>query len=166
MLAGAATLSALLVVAGRRLVHSALGLAAVALCVALLCAQLGAGFPAAALALLYAGGIGLAFLLIAVLLNLQREREGEGELVRTFVACAVSAALLAQLGVSLWRWNSRAGNENTDAIPTVVELSELLFAAFRLPLEVVALLLLAALVGATLLTRREGKASGDRRIEG
>jgi len=155
ILAGAAILSALLVVAGRRLVHSVLGLAAVALCVALLCAQLGASLPAAALALLYAGGVGLAFCAIAVLLNLPGEREGKIEIARTFVACAASAALLAQLGVSLWRWNSGTGNDNTGAPPTVVELSERLFDAYRLPLEVVALLLLAALVGAVLLTRRE-----------
>ena len=166
MLAGAATLAALLVVTSRKLVHSALGLTAVALCVALLCAQLGAGLLAAALGLLYAGGIGLAFLLVAAALNLRRERGGRGEIWRVFVACSLGGALLVELEISLWNWNIGVEGESADAAPAVVELSERLFDVFRLHLEVVSLLLLAALVGATLLTRREKIVSGSGRTEG
>jgi NADH-quinone oxidoreductase subunit J len=165
ILAGTALLAALLVVGGRRPVHSALGLVAVALCVALLCAQLGAGFLAAALALLYAGGIGLVFILIAVLLNLRSERGGS-DFLRTFAAGALAVALLAQLGGALWRWNSGSGSEELAATPTTAELSELLFGAFRLPLEVVALLLLTSLVGAALLTLRDRKVPGDGKVGG
>lgn len=145
--------SAVAVALSRRVVHAAFSLLFTFFGVAGLYAFLSADFLAAAQVLIYVGGI-LVLLLFGVMLT---HRMTETEL-RTRSIQVVPAALVAVLLLGLllavvygtpWRAATRAGEPTTEAI------GRALLTEYALPFELSSILLLAALIGAALLARRE-----------
>jgi NADH-quinone oxidoreductase subunit J len=145
--------SAVSVAVSRRVVYAAFSLLFTFFGVAGLYAFLSADFLAAAQVLIYVGGI-LVLLLFGVMLT-QRITQME---VRTASIQVVPAAMVAVLLLALllavafgtpWQTMARAGGPTTEAV------GRALLTSYALPFELSSILLLAALIGAALLARRD-----------
>ena len=153
--------SAWSVTALRNLVHAAFALLICFLGVAGLLVFLGADFLAATQVLVYMGGV-MILILFSIMLSDPLRRRRRRRPLRVAGGLAAAAALVGILLRILletpWRVRPAAapGME-----PTTAVLGDLLLGPYLLPFEVVSVLLLAALVGAVVLLRKE-----TRRPEG
>lgn len=145
--------SALVVVHGRNLVHSAFALLATFFSAAVFYALLGADFLAGAQVLIYVGGI-LTLLLFGVMLtnrifdvNLRTETFQVGP--AALAAAGVFATLTLVIVKTPWRQMSLL-----EEGPTTAKIGQLLVTEYLLPFEVASVLLLVALLGAAMLVRR------------
>lgn len=145
--------SALVVVHGKNLVHSAFALLATFFSVAVFYALLGADFLAGAQVLIYVGGI-LTLILFGVMLtnrifdvNLRTETFQIGPAV--LVSAGVFATLVLVIVKTPWREMSLV-----EEGPTTAKIGQLLVTQYLLPFEVASVLLLVALLGAAMLVRR------------
>jgi NADH-quinone oxidoreductase subunit J len=154
VIAAVTTFAAIRLVTVKNLVHGALYLVVTLLGVAIVFLLLTAEFVAWVQVLIYVGAV-IVLLLFGLMLT--RAPIGKTALDRQQKALAVPVAL-ALFGVTvpvLWRYfegtNIDFGAEggNTEALGTEI------FTRFVLPFEVVSVLLLAALVGAVFLAKRD-----------
>jgi NADH-quinone oxidoreductase subunit J len=145
--------SAMLVVSGKNLVHSAFALLATFFGVAVFYLILGADFLAGAQVLIYVGGI-LVLLLFGVMLthriydmNLKTEafQVGPGAVVSVLVFMS----LVATIYRTPWR---RMGVVMEG--PTAEHIGRLFLTDYILPFEAASVLLLVALIGAAMIVRR------------
>lgn len=148
--------SALYVVVGRNLVHSAFALVAAFFGVAVFYVYLGADFLAGAQVLIYVGGI-LTLLLFGVMLtnriyNLNL-RSGAIQVVPGALSAGLVFALLVWIIQSV-EWGAM---DSGDPGPTSESIGRLLMGDYLLPFEIASVLLLIALMGAAMLVRRRGK---------
>ena len=155
--------SAIVVVAHRNPVYSVMSLVLTLVSLAALFVLLGAPFIAALQVLIYTGAILVLFLFVLMLLNVQREgiatTGGAGQLWGTALAAAAFAGVL---GMLVWRtYGALPPAPLPPALVSVRGLARALFTVYLLPFEVVGLLLLAAIVAATVLARRPAAASGE-----
>lgn len=150
--------AAMMVVMATKPVHSAIYLVVNLLGVAVLYLTLSAEFLTAVQVLVYAGAIMVLFLFVITLLN-----PAEGEAPdpignQAVVGLVLAFVLLGQVAILLLAGVLRSPfavypppeptwGDNIQAVGTV------LFTAYLLPFEVVSILLLAAIVGATVITR-------------
>jgi NADH-quinone oxidoreductase subunit J len=145
--------SALIVVHGRNLVHSAFALLLTFFSAGVFYAFLGADFLAGAQVLIYVGGI-LTLLLFGVMLtNRIFDVNLRTETFQVAPAALVSAAVFLTLTLltlkTPWRQVSLL-----EEGPTTEKIGSLLVTTYLLPFEVISVLLLAALLGAAMLVRR------------
>jgi NADH-quinone oxidoreductase subunit J len=145
--------SALVVVHGKNLVHSAFALLATFFSAAVFYALLGADFLAGAQVLIYVGGI-LTLILFGVMLtnrifdvNLRTETFQIGP--SALVSAGVFGALTLVIVKTPWRAVSLL-----EEGPTTAKMGQLLVTQYLLPFEVASVLLLVALLGAAMLVRR------------
>ena len=115
-------------------------------------------FLAAVQILVYAGAVMVLFLFVIMLLDLKEE---ERRKIRLFGLIAGLASVLAVLGVVLKTFliDSRLG---ANLQPPVIEggtapLGKILFTNYLLPFEILSLLLLVAMVGVILLSKKDLK---------
>jgi NADH-quinone oxidoreductase subunit J len=153
-----AAISALGVVLLRRPVHVALGLLGHSLSMAALYLTLSAQLMATAQTLIYSGAIVVLFLIVVTLLpEGGREKLSGGGL---FLSVVAGGALLAVLGAATAGLVA-AGPEALPALrgegPSVKEVGKPLFTTLVLPFELTAPLLLASIVTAIALWRRQEK---------
>ena len=156
VLAIAAVISAVLVIALRNAVASAIYLIITLLCLAGIYLLLQAPFIAVIQVLVYAGAIMVLFLFVIMLLNPGREKRSS-ERIRLIkaVGVAMGVVLLAQLGivfsavVVVKPAGTPAAQGSTESV------ARLLFTDYLLPFEIASILLLAAIVGAIILAKRE-----------
>ena len=157
-LAGVAVVSALLVITRRNPVHSAIWLIITLLSVALLYLQLQAEFIAAVQIILYIGGIMVLFLFVIMLVNLDVALRQE-QFNRQWGVAGLAALLLAgELGavIYLGRGTMALPQAPPGALQPNTELiGSALYQAYMLPFEIASLLLLVAMVGAVVMTRRK-----------
>jgi len=106
--------------------------------------------------LVYAGAIMVLFLFVIMLLNLGELPVRKRRLMTAAAALLVPAALFIQLFVIVkgLRGTPEAWEDSSGYIKVV---GSLLFEEYLLPFEVVSLLLIAAMVGSVVLTKRELK---------
>ncbi|HVT57462.1 MAG TPA: NADH-quinone oxidoreductase subunit J [Thermoanaerobaculia bacterium] len=147
--------SAIVVIAHKSPVYSTLSLVLTLFSVAVLFVLLGAPFIAVLQILIYAGAILVLFLFVIMLLNVGRE-EGlagghQAQLVTALVAAGVFCGILALL---LWRSGGGRPAPLTEAAVALPALAWELFHDYLLPFEIVGLLLLVAVIGATVVARR------------
>jgi NADH-quinone oxidoreductase subunit J len=118
---------------------------------------LSAPFLAAIQVIVYAGAILVLFLFVIMLLNLEREQASEERhLFQKFFALIGIVVFAATLLSAVRRSGTAVGaSGQPPATGEVAPLARALFSSAALPFEVVSLLLLAALVGAFVLARRE-----------
>src|SRR3989338_549690 len=150
---GLMLLAALSVVSNRRPIYSVLSLLVVMFCLAALFVMLGAYFIAALHILLYAGAVLVLFLFVVMLLNLSPEA-----LSRTRIFTLRGAGTLAALFlfVCLARILASVGEPPTgEARGTVEAVGRELFSAYLLPFELTSFIILAAIIGAVTLAKRE-----------
>ncbi|HTQ24013.1 MAG TPA: NADH-quinone oxidoreductase subunit J [Candidatus Binataceae bacterium] len=162
-LATLAVISALGTVAQRNPVHCLLSLVATLLTLAVIFIGLDAVTVGFLQAIVYAGAIMVLFLFVIWLLNLQTElRSAPGYLAVKAISGLLCAALVAELFLLL-RHAPTAGGAQAAAPPGYGSLDMLattLFADYLVAFEITSVLLLAAIVGAVALARREPSRRG------
>ncbi len=144
----------------RNPVHSALFLIINLACVAFLYLMLSAPFMFAVQITVYAGAIMVLFLFVIMLLGAQEMRTGESRirwqmpaavvLSIFFVVTVVVALVTGQIPEA-----PAMGEIETATYGSPAQIGEVLFRDYLLPFEMVAVLLLSAMVGAVILSRTE-----------
>ncbi len=160
----AATLSvfcALMVVFAKNPIHSVLYLILTFFTFTVHYVLLNAQFLAVVNFIVYMGAIMVLFLFVLMLLNLNKESEPNKSLFLKIIAVIAGGCLLVTLTGSL---KSIAINDplvlKDPSIGLVEALGKQLFGPFMLPFELASILLLSAMVGAVLLTKKEEKSNG------
>jgi NADH-quinone oxidoreductase subunit J len=113
-------------------------------------------FIAAVQILVYAGAVMVLFLFVIMLLDLKEEER------RKFNAFGIGAGLIAVGGIAAILlksvWFSGVGQNKSAAVEgSTVALGRELFTKYLLPFEIVSVLLLVAMVGVILLSKKELK---------
>ena len=145
--------SALYVVLGKNLVHSAFALIAAFFGVAIFYVYLGADFLAGAQVLIYVGGI-LTLLLFGVMLTNRIYNLNIRSGAIQVVPGALSAGLVFALLVWIIQSVDWGAMDAGDPGPTSESIGRLLVGDYLLPFEIASVLLLIALMGAAMLVRR------------
>lgn len=153
--AGIAVLSALVVVGQRNPLYSAFALVVTLCSLAAIFGLLGSPFIAALQVIVYAGAIMVLFLFVLMLLNVRREEDRPREGGRALAAIALVAIVLlvAQAGFVLVR--AQPGSVPPLDASTRKMAGVLFSAHFLYAFEATSILILAALVGAVALARKE-----------
>jgi NADH-quinone oxidoreductase subunit J len=155
--AAMAVLFSVVAIAHRSPVINVLGLVGAFFAVAAIYAMVGMDFLAAIQIIVYSGAILVLFLFVIMLLNLERvERLGSSRPVQAVlgVAIALGIGIITVYAISLVRGAPGAvlpGSEDG----TVFPIGRALMTTHLLPFEFISVLLLAALVGAFVLAKRE-----------
>jgi NADH-quinone oxidoreductase subunit J len=113
-------------------------------------------FLAAVQILVYAGAVMVLFLFVIMLLDLKTEEQRRIKVFSAGLGVAAVTGLFALIGLSIWN-GSPAGDGLVRAEGRTFELGELLFTQYLLPFEIVSVLLLVAMVGVILLSKKELK---------
>lgn len=151
-----AVLSAIMVVLSKNPVHSVLYLIITFFCIAGHYILLNAQFLAAVHVIVYAGAIMVLFLYVIMLLNLNEETEPHKSNLLKITATLCAGLLMIILIGSLKGTEMMAPAQvQVGQIGLVKNLGKVMFDEFLLPFEVTSLLLLAAMVGAVMLGKRE-----------
>ncbi len=161
----AAVASAVVVVGHRNPVYSTVSLVVTLLSTAVLFALLGSPFLAALQVLLYTGAILVLFLFVIMLLNIGRERPHPGGIPVQVWLAGVGALVLFGAMARLF-WDAHSGDKVPTFDPAFVatrSLAELLFSTYLLPFEIIALLLLVAIVAASWVARRPDSSEEESR---
>ncbi|MBI1737851.1 MAG: NADH-quinone oxidoreductase subunit J [Acidobacteria bacterium] len=158
--AGLAVLGAILTVTVRNVVHSAIFLITSLLATAGIFLTLGAQFVFAVQIILYVGGIMVLFIFVIMLVNLdvalhqlQFNRQG-------WVAGLLALVLASQLGFAIWFARGEgsldipAGRTGALSPQNVEQFGLALFEKYALPFEIASVLLLVALIGAVVMTKK------------
>jgi len=145
--------SALRVVTTRDIVHAALYLVIVLAGVAALFLLVGAEFTGITQVLIYIGAVIVLFLFGIMLTRSDFDQDEETDHKRKFPAVLTALLLLA---VMIGALVDRFEDVELDATPqTTAQVSDELFSQYIVPFEAVSVLLLAALIGAIVIARRE-----------
>ena len=153
--AALAVASAVVVISQRNPMYSALALVVTLCSVAVIFGLLGSPFIAVLQVIVYAGAIMVLFLFVLMLLNVKREDDVPGEGARTLrgLALALVTLLVLQAGTVLLRFELTPA-PGYDA--STVEMARVLFSPqFLYAFEATSILILAALVGAVVLAKKE-----------
>lgn len=149
--------SALVVITHKNPVYSTMSLVVTLFSTAVLFVLLGAPFVGTLQVLIYAGAIVVLFLFVIMLLNVgQDDQEGSGQRNAQRWAAIIGAGIFAgTVGATLWRTYGTAELEPlTEDKVALKPLAELLYGRYLLGFEVIGVLLLVAVVAATVLARK------------
>jgi NADH-quinone oxidoreductase subunit J len=153
-------LGALLLIAAREPIHSALALIVVMISLAVLYLLLGAEFIAAVQIIVYAGAIMVLFVFVIMLLNAGQEERTDWSKLAKYAGIPLGVVLLFWL--AHWLAHSAAGTaaaygpgESYVTTTTTVEMSKKLFSDYLLPFEVTSILILIAILGALVLAKKD-----------
>ncbi len=139
----------------RNTVHCALAVAIAFAGLALLYLQLDAQFAGFAQILIYIGAVAI-LVVFAILLTRGSDTPKDGVFSRTwFAGTTIAAAVFAVLGWAVIQSVHALPNETAAPVVTVNQIGNALLGRYVLPLEIVALLLTAALVGAVIVAMHE-----------
>lgn len=155
VLAASAVVLAVLVVAARNPVYSALSLIGCMFALAGIFAFHSAHLMAGLQILVYAGAIMVLILFVIMLLNLSPEELGGPKILPRKVTGAYLLGAVGTLMIVHLAGHLRGpAPEVSEAFGTVEKVGKVLFTDFLLPFEMVSLLLLAAIIGAIILARK------------
>ena len=148
--------SSIVVVAHKSPIYSTLSLVVTLFSVAVLFVLLGAPFIATLQLLIYTGAILVLFLFVIMLLNVGRDEGLPGGHRVQLVVAMLGALVFAGMLLLLLRPGLGAGTHAplTEELVSLTGLAQELFAEYLLPFEIVGLLLLVAVIAATVLARR------------
>ena len=156
--AAIALVFAIVVVLHRNPVVGALSLVASFFALAVMYVLLDAPFLAALQVIVYAGAIMVLFLFVIMLLNLQHMAEPNTRPIQQFLGYSSSAAFAAALVYYLSKYAVLNALPSSRLNASARAIGEALFEAYLFPFEMVSILLLAAIVGALLLSGRAAAA--------
>lgn len=160
-----AVLATAMVIIETNAVHALLNLVVSLLAVAIVFYVLGAPFAAALEVIVYAGAIMVLFVFVIMMLNLgeaaaQQERQWLAPGI-WIAPAGLSAILLGELVYMLWQGPAAVRGS---AVVTPRQVGALFFGPYLLAVELASMLLLAGLVGAYHLGRRE-RGAAERDME-
>jgi NADH-quinone oxidoreductase subunit J len=158
ILAALVTVSAIAAMSLRNLVHCALSLAVTFIGLAALYLQLGAQFVGLAQVLVYVGAVAILIVFAILLTRSGEPVRGPRFSASGLVGLGVALAVFAVLGKVIT--GSALARRGTPPAPqtSVIQLGQKLMTDYILPLEVLALLLTAALIGAVIIALKEKEA--------
>jgi NADH-quinone oxidoreductase subunit J len=161
LFAALAIVSAIVVVTHRSPIYATLSLVLTLFSMAVLFVLLGAPFIGALQILVYAGAIVVLFLFVIMLLNVQTEEHAHVDRgAQLWVAILGAVVFLGMFWLAFWRTGLRLGGPApaplTEDLVSLKGLAYALFNDYLLPFEIVGLLLLVAVIGATVAARRPG----------
>jgi NADH-quinone oxidoreductase subunit J len=152
-----AVASSIVVVAHKNPIYSTLSLVLTLFSAAVLFVLLGAPFIAALQVLIYAGAILVLFLFVIMLLNVGRDDTGpSGHRMQLVTAILAALVFAAMLGLLFRRTAGGPAGPLTESLVSLPALAWELYRDYLLQFEIVGLLLLVAVVGATVIARRPG----------
>lgn len=155
ILSGAMIFFALLTITRRNPVDSAMCLVLVFFFMAGLFVLLHAWFLAAIQVLVYAGAVMVLFLFVIMLLNLPAEERRRFHWFSAIASLVVAPLLILEFTIILRRSNL-AQITTTDNLEGITEnVGRLLFSRYLLPFEVTSILLLVAMIGVVILSKKE-----------
>lgn len=163
LLSTVAVMAAVMVISVRNPVHSVLFLVLTFFNVAGLFVLLEAEFLAAILVMVYMGAVAVLFLFVVMMLDVDFSRLRQGMVQHLPLGLAVGLIFLAELVVVGASAKAGAiGGQATaaGAVNNVAEIGRVLYSRYLYPFELASLILLVALVGAVVLTLRDGKRPG------
>ena len=152
--AAIAVIFALIVVTHRNPVVGALSLVVSFFALAVMYVLLEAPFLAALQVIVYAGAIMVLFLFVIMLLNLQHKTEEPTRPVQQFLGYTASAAFLISLVYYIGKYAVFRILPSGPFVSDARAIGVRMFEAYVFPFEMVSILLLAAIVGAMLLSGR------------
>ena len=139
----------------KNVVHCALAVTVAFAGLALLFLQLDAQFAGFAQILVYIGAVAI-LVVFAILLTRGSETPVGGVFSRTWLAgLLIAAAVFAVLGWAVMRSSAALPHESAAPAVTVLQIGTALMGRYVLPLEIVALLLTAAMLGAVIVAMHE-----------
>ena len=153
--AAVAVVSAVIVISQRHPIYSAFALIVTLCSLSVIFALLGSPFIAVLQVIVYAGAIMVLFLFVLMLLNAKGEEERPSSAGRTLrgVALALVTLLVLQAGAVLAQWQPVPA---ADFDASTRKMAQVLFSPhFLYVFEATSILILAALVGAIALARKE-----------
>ena len=156
--AGLTLLCGLMVVANpftRSPVTSAMFLVLTIVSMAGLFVLLGAFFLAAVQILVYAGAVMVLFLFVIMLLNLKEEEKRRIQKTTAAISFLAIGSLVVLFSKLFWANKVAAPALLSEG--STIALGQILFSRFLLPFEIVSLLLLVAMMGVILLSKKELK---------
>lgn len=161
-----AILAALTVVGGlatvllRNTVHCALALTGAFIGLALLFLRLDAQFAGFAQILVYVGAVAI-LVVFAILLTRNSDTPDKDVFSKTWLAgLAVAAAVFAVLAWAVLQSQSALPNQSAAPQITVAQIGNALMGQYVLPLEIVAVLLTASMIGAVIVALHEHEKGG------
>lgn len=156
VLAALAVIGAVSLILQKHPIHSALSLIVVMVALAGLYLLMGAEFVAAVQIIVYGGAIMVLFVFVIMLLNAGAEERtslskmaGPPGLLLVVALAAFVAATIARSGSSV------QAAAQTGALSSTKGISEMIFRDFVYPFELTSILILVAILGATVLAQRE-----------
>ncbi|MGZ3863488.1 MAG: NADH-quinone oxidoreductase subunit J family protein [Bacteroidia bacterium] len=153
-----AIMFALMVVFTRNPVNSVLYLVMTFFCIAGHYLLLNAQFLAVVHIVVYAGAIMVLFLFIIMLMNLNEETEPQKTIISKVIAGCIGGVLLfVMVGTLKGAEKLQMSQQGPAQIGLVKNLGKVLFGEFLFPFEIASVLLLAAMVGAIFLGKKEIK---------
>lgn len=155
-----AIMFALMVVFTRNPVNSVLYLVLTFFCIAGHYVLLNAQFLAVVHIVVYSGAIMVLFLFIIMLMNLNADSEPRKHIITRLIAGIIGGALLfVMVGALKGAEQLQLVQGGASQIGLVKNLGKVLFSEFLLPFEFITILLLAALVGAIMIGKRDTNTS-------
>ena len=140
----------------KNLVHCALALTVAFAGLALLFLELDAQFAGFAQILVYIGAVAILVVFAILLTRSSETPEAGGVFSRTWLAgLVVAAAVFSVLGWAVLQSVPGLPNKSAAPVVTVMQIGQALMGRYVLPLEIVALLLTAALIGAVIVAMQE-----------
>ncbi|MFP5286774.1 MAG: NADH-quinone oxidoreductase subunit J [Thermoanaerobaculia bacterium] len=153
-----AVASSLVVVVHRNPVYSTMSLVVTLFSVAVLFVLLGAPFIGAIQILVYTGAILVLFLFVIMLLNITREETAVSQ-QKVQMGGAILGALVFGGLLALLFWSAgRPADPITEHLVDMKALARQMFGEYLLPFEIVGMLLLVAVIGATVAARKPPRA--------
>jgi NADH-quinone oxidoreductase subunit J len=158
--------ASLLVIGQRNPIYSVLLLIASFAALSGLYILLDSPFAAVTQMIVYAGAIMVLFLFVVMLLNVPREDAAEWDRSHPLnkpgarrIGGALAVLLLGELVWAVWHVSTRQEGALKDtaagAVSSVAAIGRSIFSEYAFPFEVTSILILAAMVGAVVLARRE-----------
>jgi len=157
ILAALAIASALMVVTRKNAVHSAVYLVVAMCAIAGLFVQLGSVFIAALQIIVYTGAIMVLFLFVIMMLNLKKDEFGfDSRVFQRLFAFILAGIFLIQIVLTATKFLPKRDGRPIDmSIGDIKSISEKLFYFYLYPFEIIGVLLLAAIIGAVVIARKQ-----------
>jgi NADH-quinone oxidoreductase subunit J len=155
---GVIVLTAILVVALKNPIYSALSLLVMFFHVAGLYVTLHAEFLAAVQIIVYAGAILVLYLFVVMLLNVKRDDRYHSQWRIAGFVCVpllIEFMVLVAGSVTAARPDEAAGASDAMAAENTLAIGETLFSTYLYPFEVASLILLVAMIGAIILAKKD-----------
>lgn len=155
IMATVAVLSALKMVTTSNVVHAALYLLVVLTAVAGTYIILGAEFAAVTQVLVYLGAIMVLLLFGVMLTRAKIGAEDDLDHEQRWIGGLVAASMLAVMSYSIWEAFDTTKLPNDQLPQTTQQVADEIFSTYIVPFEALSVLLLAALIGAVVVARRD-----------